>query len=312
MESKKHHYVPVCYLKQFSYDNDQLLHVFDKITGKQFVKNAGDILYETSFYRLSDGFLSSQQDFTLNNLSVEKSFFAETIESDYLEVLNWIRNETDTRYNDKCFYFGLTDESKWIIARYIIIQYLRTPTIRHRVVSETQYVEEKMIRLFKQGLSHELKKPEMANLPIASVIDEVATHVTMTFMDEKQVNSIAEYLSKCYWHFYYSSKEELYTSDHPVNIIHRCKDVVEQNWGLTDYGAEIMVPLNPKLLLSIYDYRYYNMYSSTDGLFEEASKDHIDYANACQYAFSQRFLVDKLGGFEIAKKMKAIDENKTG
>ena len=311
MESKKHHYVPVCYLKQFSYDNDHLLHVFDKIKGKQFIKNAGDILYGTSFYRLSDSFLGNQQDCALNNLSIEKDFFAESIESDYLMVLDWIRNETDTRYNNKYFYFGLTDESKWIIAKLIIIQYLRTPAIRHKVLCEVQDVEEKMVRLFKQGLSHELKKPEMVNLPVVSVNDEVATHATMTFMDERQINSIADHLSKCYWHFYYSSKEELYTSDHPVNIIHRCEDVVEQNWGLTDYGAEIMVPLNPKLLLSIYDYRYYNMYSSTDGLFEESFKDHIGYANACQYAFSQRFLVDKLGGFEIAKKMKAIDENKT-
>ena len=87
MESKKHHYVPVCYLKQFSYNNDNLLHVYDRITGKQFTKNAGDILYETSFYRLSDSFLVGQQDRTLNNLTIEKDFFAETIEYDYLMVL---------------------------------------------------------------------------------------------------------------------------------------------------------------------------------------------------------------------------------
>lgn len=300
MENKKHHYVPICYLKQFAYEKDSIIHVYDKVNDKSFPRNIKDICYENFLYKLSNDYLNFQNDTSLNPLSIENEYFAESLESDFDKILEWIRNVARNKYETGCHYFGLTDDSKFILAKNIAIQYLRTPFIRDFIVTEEKRVEEKILRLFKQGVAIEENNPGILDLPLEAEIDKVSCHATNTYLDDEYVCRIANHLANSYWHFYYSPFEQFYSSDNPVTIIHRYKDVMERDYGLTDYGAEISFPLNPCLLLTIYDYQYFHIYNATDGLFEEAVKEHIDYANICQVAFSKRIVFNKTGDFTSA------------
>ena len=183
------------------------------------------------------------------------------------------------------------------IAKYITIQYLRTPFIRDKVVAEERRIEEKMLRLFKTGVAIETNNTSIAELNIIPDIDEAACHATQTYLDKDYVDNIVNHLAKSYWHFYYSPQSEFYTSDNPVVIIHRgyIINMIQREFGLTDYGAE--VSLNPNLLLSIYDYRYYNQYNGTDGLLKEADEEHIKSANNNQFTSAKRFVISKTGDF---------------
>lgn len=306
MEHKKHHYVPVCYLKQFAYEKDNIVHVYDKITNKSFSKNIKDICYENDFYSLSYRYLNSQKNMSLNPLSIEEDYFAESIEYDFDKDLEWIRKEALSNYEADNHYMELTDESKFIIAKHVVIQYLRTPFIRDVTIAEEKRIEEKMIRLFKNGLAIENNTPSISELSLDVEIDNVSCHATNTYLDNEYVNRIAKHLAKSYWHFYYSPQAEFYSSDNPVTIIHRNKEkTIGKDYGLTDYGAEVSFPLNPWLLLTIYDYQYFRVYNGTDGLFEEAVKEHIDYCNVCQIAFSNRFIFNKSGDFTIANNVQS-------
>lgn len=310
MEHRKHHYVPVCYLKNFTYDSNSSVHVFLKQTGEQFSKKVSEICFINNFYRLSEDYINQQEDKSVDELSLEL-YFATQIESEYNQLLELLTKEADNAFKNGCTRIKLSKNTKFALARNIAIQKLRMPDIRSQIVENECYVAEKATRLFKQGLSKELNIPSMKNLPIGVTIDEVLLHANETFLDEQQVGILAYHLTNCYWHFYYSSTEEFYTSDNPVTIENRADDSYEQHFGLTNKGVEVSIPINPRLLLSIYDYRYYSLYKESDGLFAEAQKDHIQCKNLCQYLHSSRFLINKTGDFSVAIKAKEYYDNMT-
>ena len=308
-EHKRHHYVPVCYLKQFTYEKGSITHIYDKKTDKIFPQNIKDICCKDYFYRLSNEYLESQNEDLLNPLSIELDFFAKSIEEDYDFFLKWLHAESTYRYNSDNQYLDLTFEKKFNIARFITIQYLRTPIIRDLVVTENTRFEDKMLRLFKQGLAIEKNNPYISNLSLLNTIDIVSTHAIETYLDNNYVDSIANHLAKSYWHFYYCPNEKFYSSDNPVTIIHRNKDCfIGKDYGLTDYGAEVSIPINPNLFLTIYDYHYYTIYNGTDGLFVKAVKEHIDYANVCQIIFSNRIVYNKSDEFTAVKRFKQLTQ----
>lgn len=309
-EHKRHHFVPVCYLKQFTYEKNSITHVYDKIIDNHFPQNIKEICCKDHFYRLSNEYLESQNDELLNPLSIELDFFAKPIEEDYDIFLKWIYEESIKRYKSDNHYLDLTFEEKFTIARFITIQYLRTPIIRDFVVSENKRLEDKMLRLFKQGLVIEKNNPHISDLSIKNTIDNVSTHAIETYLDNNYINSIANHLAKSYWHFYFCPDELFYSSDNPVTIFHRNKDCFTgKDYGLTDYGAEISIPINPNLLLTIYDYHYYTIYDGTDRLFVEAVKEHIDYANVCQIICSNRIVYNKSDDFTAVKQFKQLTQN---
>ena len=308
IEHKKHHYIPICYLRNFSFNKGNIVNVYDKITGNQFTKNVKDLCCYNGFYNLSEGCINAQEGQSINTLSLEL-YFANQIESEYNQVLEWLTKEADMAFKKGCTRLKLSKDDRYALARNIVIQKLRMPNIRSQIVENERYVVEKMTRLFKQGLSKELNIPSMKDLPIGVVIDEVQLHANETFLDEQQVETIANHLSNSYWHFYYSPTEDFYTSDNPVTVENRSNDSYEQHFGLTNKGVEVSIPINPRLLLSIYDYQYYSIYKESDGLFVEARKDHVQYKNLCQYLYSSRFLINKTGVFSIAINAKDYYEN---
>lgn len=307
MEHKKHHYVPICYLKQFAYDKDRITYVYNKNKDRFYSTNINNICYKEFLYSLSKEYISTQNNTSLEQLSIEIDYFAELIEKEYNKVLQWLQIESKKRYDLGIHYFGLTDESKYIIAKYIIIQYLRTPYIQDAVVKEEEIIESKMLRLFMEGLAIEKNNPGISTLSFDIDIDKVVLHATETYLNDSFINRIANHFVKSYWHFYYSPKALFYSSDNPVTVIHRCKDIpTGKDYGLTDYGSEVSFPINPCLLLTIYDYKYFNVYEGTDGLFEEAIQKHINYTNVCQIAFSNNIVFCKSNNFTAVPLFKSV------
>ncbi len=310
IEHKKHHFVPVCYLRNFSFTKGNIVYVYDRITGEQFAKNVNDMCCYNNFYKLSEECVTAQENQSINELSLEL-YLADPVESEYNQLLMWLSKETDNAFKKGCTHLKLSKDDRYALARNIAIQKLRMPNIRSQIVEKERYVVEKMTRLFIQGLSKELNIPSMKDLPIGVAIDEVQLHANETFLDEQLVDTLANHLSNCYWHFYYSPTEDFYTSDNPVTVENRGNDSYEQHFGLTNIGVEVSIPINPRLLLSIYDYRYYSIYKESDGLFVEARNNHIQHKNLCQYLYSSRFLINKTGDFSVAIEAKRFYDNTT-
>ncbi len=55
---KKQHFVPQLHLARFTYDGD-LLHVYDKLTRKTFIRNKRDVAEENGFYNIPNELITA-------------------------------------------------------------------------------------------------------------------------------------------------------------------------------------------------------------------------------------------------------------
>ena len=90
-EHKRHHYVPVCYLKQFTYEKGSITHIYDKKTDKIFPQNIKDICCKDYFYRLSNEYLESQNEDLLKFLSPSE-FLYDTYELNDARVIGLFKD----------------------------------------------------------------------------------------------------------------------------------------------------------------------------------------------------------------------------
>lgn len=302
---KYHHYVPQCYLRQFAFDaKKKSLHAYSKRNNKQFPVAVDKVCAEKYFYALSDEYLSNNTSEDLNKLSIELDFFAENEECELNLLLSEIekRKKFCLERNDHDFH--LTDTDRLRIARQIAIQYLRLPETREFNNSFHEDFDEKHIRLFKQGLAIQLNKPEIAELPITMKYDEVVSHAESTYMDEQLVSKFANDLANNYWIFYYSNTNSFYTCDSPIFAYGHCDrmlNVRNENLGLTRFGVETTFPLNPSLILGIWDRRYHNWLKWVDGCIFDVTPDFLRHCNLLRTGWAKNYVFSRNNDFDLLK-----------
>ena len=84
---KRHHYVPVCYLKNFTLDGE-IAWIYNKGVSKSYPKNINDIFVLENFYTIDESLLPKEHTEEVNPLSLELNYFARDIESQYTQFLN--------------------------------------------------------------------------------------------------------------------------------------------------------------------------------------------------------------------------------
>ena len=128
-ESLKHHFVPQVYLRYFAKERERkkgeyFLYVFDKTQDKTFPRNIDEIGYEKNFNRVHEGrFLPPVPD--NNELHYEKKF-QELIENDWNSIVHQFTATCTLSTQKKV----LSDDMKFMLAKLIMIQSLRTPVAR--------------------------------------------------------------------------------------------------------------------------------------------------------------------------------------
>lgn len=88
----KQHYIPRCYLRQFS-NNKKSIYTYDKQHSKKYNASLMSVCCEDDIYTFSEEFVKRNKEegnCTINRLSIETDHFAHTVEPLYIQLLNQI------------------------------------------------------------------------------------------------------------------------------------------------------------------------------------------------------------------------------
>ena len=99
----KQHFVPRCYLKRFS-DNERSIFTYDKTTSKSYNASLMSVCCEDDMYSLSDEYVrqtKEEEGQVISNLSIEKDYFAQSVEPMYAKLLGQIDEIKDDWVSEK-------------------------------------------------------------------------------------------------------------------------------------------------------------------------------------------------------------------
>lgn len=185
--NKKHHYIPQCYLRNFSY-NGTKLHTYDKVSSKIYAQNISDTCQIVDFYKLSDRYIQDNPDAKGQELVIECDYFANYIEPSYVKTINEIINVKNRCVKEhKSGLIGISINDKKAIAKHIAIQFLRLPFMRDNAINTFNEIMPKMVDLLKESLAKENNDPDYLKLNITAHCDPAIEHAKTTFLNEEFV-----------------------------------------------------------------------------------------------------------------------------
>lgn len=222
----KHHYVPQCYLKKFSLDKVNIKY-YDKELCCCCNKEINKICQTPNLYTLSQ---------SNDPYYIETMFFANDNERKLGKQLVLFDN-----INDKSTTILYDKAQRKILAKQIVLQYVRTPKYRD-TKSEYElkaYYDQIILLLNKINFNVDEIKFEANN--------KAEFHKTLLL---NNMEDIILDIADCDWELLYTSSGEFYTSDNPVTIKAR-EDMPVTYCDAIEFFSEILYPLNPKLMLHI-------------------------------------------------------------
>ena len=306
--NKYHHFVPQCYLKNFGHNKDNkggyFINTYSKNINKAIPMNIDNVCGEDFFYSLPDEYIAQQTPEELNSLSIELDYFASNIESEYNSILTNIFNSIKLTSDQDIAIIDISDKDKFTLAKQIVVQYLRLPEVRTYDTELSDFYDNNMITLFQEGLAKELNNPEIAKLKIVSKRDKIVNHAFLSFMNKELISSFANDLAKNIWTFYYSEEGKFYTCDSPVFAYGYVKNVRQENMGLTRYGVDTSIALNPHLTLSIRDYRYFNKIKNN--IISRVSDEQLRHYNIIRFSQAKKYIFSFDNDFELIKTLNNI------
>ena len=161
----KQHYIPRCYLKRFS-DNEKSIHTYDKQHSKRYNASMMSVCCEDDLYTMSDEYVRSNNEegkSTIDNLSIEKEHFADTVEPLYSQMLKQIDEIMEEWISGKDHY-RLLHVEKRELALHIVTQYFRLPQIGDSMVDDYVRMEKAGIDMLKHIMASQTGNEEFKNL----------------------------------------------------------------------------------------------------------------------------------------------------
>lgn len=323
-DTKKEHYVPRCYLKNFILENDKIK-VFDKFKMQVREQRIMDVAMENYFYDIKFDEIMQKAEpeekekikkdliellgvngwedvvEQLDEKHLEKEFFSK-MEIIYSELLHIFINksyEGNSWVIENCL--ACSEIEKSFMALFIAIQIIRTKSFRDNLrdtISKTY-----------QTLAYKSQMNDIDALPkeafeVEIDPDFVKLEHSSLILDEKMAVEFAETLCNHIWVMYVNKTEyPFYTSDNPVATIPHKHDEYMSYGGLKSEGVEIVLPISSKLLLAMYEKTSYDKLFSDRQFYVLTSKEQIDYFNCVQVYHSYRCIFSGKGNFELAETM---------
>lgn len=300
---KRHHYVPVCYLKNFTSD-DEIAWIYNKGVSKSYPKNINDIFVLENFYTIDESLLPKEHTEEVNPLSLELNYFARDIESQYTQFLNifipfidkWINDE---EYREIMPY--LPDDYVEHIAFQMIIQYLRTPEAR---IESSEMVKQakQMLKIFAQcGFFNEKKKEEIEKdlkKEFGPVVDQM-----MVCFQPNMLKDWVELLKNKIWTIYISKEDFFVTSDSPV-ILDRKQSSQHGFWSLNEKGLKISYPITKNVCVILWDRESYPKLSNLDRKIILVEPIQVLVENIYMYVWAKELVAPTKEGAEWFKHVK--------
>ncbi len=310
MLPKNQHYVPQFLLKNFSFNEDSQIYVFDKSKEVVFETHIRNVAAENGFYNFKSDGTTFSIEHDLSNL--------ETASAQILEKI--IKQESLS---------GMTSDEKATLSIFIAAQFSRTKQQRLMLKQMNDLLVNHIQRL--GGDPNNVK-----GFTPFSNDDEINRFAIMTL--EENVKSFWPIFYERGWILFKSTNlMHYYISDNPITL-HNDNDFgFMGNLGLGVKGIEIYFPLSPNLSLGIIDESneeiiragYKNlkklqlnkrakrvikglMRGLATGDFVQSANENVEFHNSMQVAFSSRFVFSMDSDFDTAYKMIKMDPKYKG
>lgn len=322
-DTKKEHYVPRCYLKNFAMDNS-MIWVFDKYKTQRRKQKIMEIAMENYFYDIDCSSMISKAekdekikaelkeqsgleewedivDLLNNKKYVEKDFFS-NIESFYELLLEKLIDNSHGGNQwviDNCFAF--LEIIKDIFSFFVAIQMLRTKSFRSGI---SDAIEQFYNVLPKKFPIKGLEPLRSGEFHIKANDEYVKLQHTLIMLDEKELERTAEILNNHIWVMYVNKTDmPFYTSDNPVITIPHKSDKYMSYGGIASEGVEIVFPITPNLLLAMYEKTWHSNRFSDRSFVSLTSKEKVAYFNMYQIMQSDRCVFSIKDDFGLAEQM---------
>lgn len=275
---KLEHYVPRCYLKNFSImGKEDFLFCFDKLKSITFMVNSRNLASESAFY---DTYEDGDQ-------RVEKTL--SYLESSFNTACRKLLATEDLS--------GLTGYDLMYLARFIATQELRTKEHRTRMKSSLERVLENS-RKMKQSakvqkeilsLTHQLNSEERIK----------SLHVSML----QDIRALTDTFCMMAWALLINCTSlPFWCSDHPVNHYYHMDMSPFGNLGLKCGTTRAYLPLSPKICLC---FREPTVHSTLRSKHEVRDIRQIVFQNYLQVYSSSRYVFSNGDDFSIAEQIVA-------
>ncbi|MBS3199161.1 DUF4238 domain-containing protein [Turicibacter bilis] len=322
--TKKQHYVPRCYLKNFLSANDRI-NVFDSFKLQIREQKIMDIAMENYFYDIK--FSDLLQRIEKEGEEKDKKKIMEI-----LDVHEWesVPDKLDEKYIEKDFFSPLEDiyskllqkfiensyeGNNWVMenclacsefekdlmAFFIAIQFIRTKSFRENLGDMIAKLYQTIA--YKRQMKNEDALPKEA-FEFKANPDFVKLQHSSMILDKEATLETAEILRNHIWVIYVNKSESpFYTSDNPIAIIPHKRDKYRVHAGLASEGVEIVFPISSKLLLAMYEKTTYNEIFSDKQFHVLTSESDINYFNSYQVLQRYRCIFSEKKNFEFANKI---------
>jgi hypothetical protein len=293
---KYQHYVPRFYLDGFK-SNSGKLWCYDKLKDKSFQQSPDRLGGETLFYD------TPEADKTVGIAQFLEKWF-HPLETDAAATLKeWRRRLSSDSV------FSPSDEEREVMAFFLVIQFMRTPSGRKSAVEASLMAQQ--ISFFNflgekaPDLARQIKDPFDA-LKFEMKKDREVYAQAQHLLDAELVTELAGILMGHIWLVAENTTRwTYYTSDHPVIRTPHVKHPVRSMSGLGSRGVQIIYPLTPVHSLYLFERTFWMTLSRFDGkvLNRPCLKENIEFDNSLHVCHSHRFIYSRDGDFALAKDM---------
>lgn len=277
--TENQHFVPVCYLKNFSPDSEHRkknpkVWAYDKFSNISKFIGVKSICFSHKLYSIN----STSESLITNNITDKETIF----ESHYLhdfeqEYSPKLKNAIASIKNRK---FG--GENKMDISVFIALQYLRDPILKYLCDGNEE--------LPYLALPHEYKLlsgniPEFLN-------DPSMRHFMYAYGNREAISTLTRSLALSEWTIHYNNNDVFFTSDNPVCLAEDKKMDSQDNRNI-DKKLNILFPLSKNILLQI------RQEIQIDSVFfiENTPQWQIDNFNFVQAFFAKKYIVSPTDSF---------------
>lgn len=278
-DTKRHHYVPRCYLKYFSKDGTNINTFIigeDKMPSPITMKS---VCVQKNFYTISK---ESAVEIGVKENYIEKDFFEKQIEPQLdktIRIFDGLKSITEK--NGKAIGFKLPTNDKQIIVQLILVQYFRGPRVRQEIM---------------EMMLNQYSEKEQAQL------DNVVIHASMTFLNEQLIKDLVNKLMSDYWILRIHPNGNFYTSDNPVVVIDNNK-LSNGEWDVkARIGSEntaVFYPLTNEMAIEIYDVNGFPEVAIVNNTVQFSNDEYTRKLNTYQYLNADRFVISKDGNFDL-------------
>lgn len=303
----KQHYVPQCYLRNFS-PNGKFVYIYDKIIQKPFTNSLDSITCFDHFYEIPKKYLSEKFNIPYGTKYFEKAFFAEHIEKLYAKILDRIIDKADSWKKTKKVIEILTKNEKEELAQLIAIQHLRMPNIKDEISNSYEKAMLECFDIIKSGIINinlEIENKE-TNIEYDKDYDSILH--SKLYTNEKLVSDFATQILNKNWVFYINENSDFYTSDNPIIIKPHIKNKQRFYDGFGMQGVEIIFPISKSIVMTMWDSNYFP--EKQKDTFELITAKQIREYNCYQYIWSNRQVYSYSNDFTIIKALKTENRGK--